>query len=99
MDHIHEEIIRQIKSKYIDCPECESMDDQYQCTTCGGQGGDGLINIYEYVRSQGEILAEGAKILIHSSEDSNTLPFITIKKGLKIWKDKFKDDDFKEKRT
>lgn len=37
---------------YIDCPECECMeDDQYQCGTCDGQGGDGYIPLNHIIHS------------------------------------------------
>lgn len=34
----------------IDCPECECMeDDQYTCTTCWQQGGNGKIYVSKYL--------------------------------------------------
>lgn len=40
-DELKEEIIHRaemaLEDLYIDCPECECMD-QYQCGTCGGTG-------------------------------------------------------------
>jgi hypothetical protein len=49
-----EEIIDRINSTLrdltIDCPECEGMeDDQYTCTTCWCEGGDGKIRVSEYI--------------------------------------------------
>jgi hypothetical protein len=51
---VKEEIIDRINSTLrdltIDCPECEGMeDDQYTCTTCWCEGGDGKIRISEYI--------------------------------------------------
>ena len=41
------EVLRYIS---IDCPECENMyDDQYQCCTCGYGGGNGKIQVSNFV--------------------------------------------------
>lgn len=50
-DYVRNEIISKIKSLYVDCPECESMesDDQYSCGTCGGQGTGGLVNVWDWI--------------------------------------------------
>ena len=35
----------------VDCPECESMeDDQYTCTTCWSEGGNGKIRVPEFLK-------------------------------------------------
>jgi len=45
-----EEILEEIKTLEIDCPECKWMeDDQYQCTTCEWGGGDGKINVFQFL--------------------------------------------------
>lgn len=47
---MNEEILEEIKTLEIDCPECLYMDDdQYQCTTCWCGGGNGKINVFEYL--------------------------------------------------
>lgn len=47
--NIDEEIMHRLKELDIDCPECDHMEDeQYYCTTCGCEGGHGIINVYDY---------------------------------------------------
>ena len=43
-----EEAIEDIK---IDCPDCEGFydDDQYTCTTCWCEGGNGKLRISDYI--------------------------------------------------
>jgi ribosomal protein S27AE len=50
-NYIVDNIMYQIKRLQIDCPECENMwsDDQYACGTCGGHGGGGNIDVYDWV--------------------------------------------------
>lgn len=56
---MEEEVLNEIKSLYVDCPECEYMeDDQYQCGTCGCAGGNGRINVYRYIIEHAVISAE-----------------------------------------
>ena len=52
------EIVEAIKSAEIDCPDCEYMssDDQYTCTTCWCQGGNGKLNVFDYIKANREIL-------------------------------------------
>lgn len=55
MNEIKEEILRRvhyaIRDTKIDCPDCESMysDDQYTCTTCWCEGGQGRLDITDYI--------------------------------------------------
>lgn len=52
MEEFEAEIIDSIKSLRVCCPECAYIeDDQYQCETCGCQGGNGSINVVKYVKS------------------------------------------------
>lgn len=54
-----EEIIREIKHLEIDCPDCIWMEDeQYTCTTCWYEGGNGRINVYEWLSKHKEQLQE-----------------------------------------
>jgi DNA-directed RNA polymerase subunit RPC12/RpoP len=55
---MQEEILREIKSLYIDCPECTGFtdDEQYTCTTCWCQGGDGRINVFDYIKEHPDVL-------------------------------------------
>lgn len=51
---IEDEIVNRIKEQLryidVDCPECESIgDDQYQCCTCGYGGGNGKIDVIDYI--------------------------------------------------
>ena len=49
-DEIIDRINYSLRDITIDCPECESMeDDQYTCTTCWYEGGNGKIRISEYL--------------------------------------------------
>lgn len=45
-----DEILDEIKTLYVNCPECYYQDDdQYQCGTCDCGGGNGRINVYDYL--------------------------------------------------
>lgn len=47
------DIMRDIKNLYIDCPDCKYMDDdQYTCTTCWCQGGNGRINVINWLNER-----------------------------------------------
>ena len=52
------EILNEIKLVYIDCPECEGLtdDEQYTCTTCWCEGGNGRINIFDYIKENPNVL-------------------------------------------
>lgn len=44
------EILNDIKHIEVDCPDCRWMeDDQYTCTTCWCEGGNGKINVMEWI--------------------------------------------------
>jgi hypothetical protein len=51
-DDIYNEILEDIKRVEIDCPDCRWMDsdEQYACTTCWCEGGNGKINVYEWLK-------------------------------------------------
>lgn len=52
-DYTHDAIIDRIGDLTINCPECENIDDeQYQCGTCGCGGGQGTINVLQWVKEQ-----------------------------------------------
>ena len=52
MNDLQTEILNDIKEIEIDCPECQCVaDDQYTCTTCGCQGGNGKINVFQWLKS------------------------------------------------
>jgi hypothetical protein len=55
---MEDEILNKIQSTYIDCPACEGLtdDEQYTCTTCWYQGGNGRINIFNYIKENPIIL-------------------------------------------
>ena len=46
------EIISDIQDLRIDCPYCKYMtdDEQYTCTTCWHEGGNGTINVFEWLK-------------------------------------------------
>ena len=52
MGEIIEEITNDIKYLYIDCPACKWMtaDEQYTCTTCWCEGGNGRINVVQWIK-------------------------------------------------
>jgi len=55
MSELRNEILDRISDTVhrltIDCPECESMDDdQYTCTTCWCEGGSGKLKIAQYIK-------------------------------------------------
>lgn len=55
MDEIEEEIFKEINYSLrdikVDCPACKWMEDeQYTCTTCWHEGGNGTINAIEYLK-------------------------------------------------
>lgn len=60
MNSLQEEILRNIKSVYVDCPDCESVydDEQYTCTTCWCEGGHGKINVFEWLKNHPEVLTK-----------------------------------------
>jgi len=53
-----EEIQDRISRHYVNCPDCEDVysDDQYTCTTCWNQGGQGEINVLDFIKNNPEIL-------------------------------------------
>jgi hypothetical protein len=52
MNDIIEEIVNGINDLQIDCPDCEYMsdDEQYTCTTCWCEGGNGRINVVQWIK-------------------------------------------------
>jgi hypothetical protein len=58
MNELHKEILSDIKRLEIDCPECKYMeDDQYTCTTCWCEGGNGRINVFQWLKEHPSALA------------------------------------------
>lgn len=51
---MEDEIINKIKSIYIDCIECEYItdDEEYTCTLCWCEGGNGKINVFKYIKEK-----------------------------------------------
>jgi len=50
MDEINDEILDDISKLYIDCPDCKWIgDDQYTCTVCWCEGGNGRIHVYSFL--------------------------------------------------
>jgi hypothetical protein len=52
MNDIIDEIVNGINDLQIDCPDCEYMsdDEQYTCTTCWCEGGNGRINVVQWIK-------------------------------------------------
>lgn len=53
MNYLDKEIFNRISNLEVDCPDCEHVfgDDQYTCTTCWSQGGEGKLNVIEFLMS------------------------------------------------
>ncbi len=46
-----------LESLTIECPDCKDYeDDQYTCTECWCQGGNGKISVLEFLRAHPEVL-------------------------------------------
>ena len=61
MNEIQEEILKEISYSLrdikVDCPACKYMDDdQYTCTTCWKEGGNGKINAIEYLKEHPHLI-------------------------------------------
>lgn len=59
MCEIDNKILERFSTLEIDCPECEDLypnDDQYTCTTCYCEGGQGAISLFYYLREYPELL-------------------------------------------
>ena len=55
MNELENEILSRIETALsdlvIDCPDCEYMeDDQYTCTTCWCEGGNGELRVRKYIK-------------------------------------------------
>lgn len=61
MSDIQKEILDEIKRLHINCPACASMgdDDQYTCTTCWCEGGNGTIRVFDWIRENWENIKDG----------------------------------------
>tara|TARA_R110002126_G_scaffold89764_2_gene214308 strand:- start:794 stop:973 length:180 start_codon:yes stop_codon:yes gene_type:complete len=52
-----DEILEQLKEATIECPECQHIEDeQYTCTTCWSQGGNGRLSVFEYLKEHRSLL-------------------------------------------
>lgn len=50
------EILAEIKRLEINCPDCRYMEDgQYTCTVCWAEGGNGKINVFDWLKNHLEI--------------------------------------------
>jgi len=52
MQEAYDEIKERISELVVDCPDCEFFggDDQYTCTVCWCQGGEGTINVLDWIK-------------------------------------------------
>ena len=57
---VNQEILSQIKNLEIDCPDCEYIysDEQYMCTMCWCEGGQGKINLFNFLIDNPEYMEE-----------------------------------------
>jgi hypothetical protein len=56
LNELQIEILDEIKSIEIDCPDCKYIeDDQYTCTTCWCEGGDGGIRIFDWLKEHPKV--------------------------------------------
>ena len=54
-----EDIVSEIKMLIIDCPDCKWIyDEQYTCTTCWSEGGNGTINVFDWIKKHPKIFQE-----------------------------------------
>jgi hypothetical protein len=60
LDEIKGLVISKLQETYVLCPECIDMysDDQYTCTTCWYQGGQGKLNVYSVLKENPGFLSE-----------------------------------------
>lgn len=60
MTDTQKRILEHIEPLSIYCPDCMYMDsdDQYTCTTCWCEGGNGKINVLSYLKENKELLTE-----------------------------------------
>lgn len=58
MTEKEKEILSLISDLEIDCPDCKYVydDNQYTCTTCWCEGGQGKINVLQYIKEHSSIL-------------------------------------------
>lgn len=51
MNETQREILQTVRRLKIDCPACASIgdDDQYTCTTCWNEGGNGKIDVFNWI--------------------------------------------------
>ena len=56
---LQDDILERIKKASIDCPDCEyqNEDDQYTCVTCWCVGGNGKLNVFEYIKEHKSVLS------------------------------------------
>ena len=54
LSEIRQKILKEIKDSEheVECPDCKYMDsdDQYTCTTCWCEGGNGTISVYTFIK-------------------------------------------------
>ena len=51
-------VIESIRDAFSFCPDCANIEDeQYTCTTCWCQGGDGEINVFNYLAEHPHLVA------------------------------------------
>jgi hypothetical protein len=60
MNNIDKEIVDRVADLYIDCPACEFIEDpQYTCMYCWNTGGNGRLNVLEFLRDNPQLLPIG----------------------------------------
>jgi DNA-directed RNA polymerase subunit RPC12/RpoP len=66
-----EEILSDIKNLRVDCPDCHGLydDDQYTCTTCWHEGGNGSINVFDWLQENPEVLGISKPTTFNPLED------------------------------
>ena len=64
MNEIQQEILETVRRLKIDCPACASIgdDDQYTCTTCWNEGGNGKIDVLAWVAENWESIRKEAGV-------------------------------------
>lgn len=57
-EYVKELVISVLKETYILCPDCKDMytDNQYTCTTCWCEGGQGTLNVFTVLKENPEFI-------------------------------------------
>lgn len=87
-------MINILMESFVDCPNCEGIeDDQYTCSVCYSEGGDGEINVFEWLAENVDTNLEELHdfdIEIFTQIDDIEVDGVNVIEWFKENKDKFK---------